>query len=437
MQTWLRALLLTGLMAMAGCLPQSRFPSLGEPSAGTEERRILVTFVDQSIRREVPGSPQDRYLVRGHYVNSSWSSRVARELAERHHLRLVAEWPVTVLGVACVVYEVPTGRNLDEAIRTIVRDPQVESAQIMKTFRAMGVPDPGALPYSDPYFRLQKDLQAMNIPAAQRLATGRGIRVAVIDSGVDGSHPDLRRQVDVSENLAVQRPNENTQDIHGTAVAGIIAAEARNGVGIVGIAPDAELIALRACWPERPGAAEALCNSFTLALAVNEAIRLGAQIINFSLTGPEDPLVGRLIRAALDRGILAVASDPGERGPDSGFPAHLDGVIAVRLQAPEPPQRVTKEEALAAPGSGILTTLPHATYDFVSGSSFAAPHITGILAMMRELNPRLTRQEALAAFRSARNGTVPPLRVVDACLALARFRADGECRAAPDASREP
>jgi subtilisin len=436
MKTWLYPLLLACLMAMAGCLPEPRFPSLDEASVSNGERRILVTFVDRSIRREVPGSSQDRYLPRGYYANSSWSSRVARELAERHHLRLVAAWPVTALGVACVVYEVPAGRNLDAAVRAVSRDPRVESVQTMRIFRAMGQPESGASPYSDPYYRLQKDMQAMNIAAAHRFATGRGVRVAVIDSGVDSGHPDLERRVAVSENLAVRQPGENTQDIHGTAVAGIIAAEARNGIGIVGIAPDAKLLALRACWPEQPGSATALCNSFTLALAVNEAIRLEAQILNFSLTGPDDPLVGRLIRAALERGILVVASDPGGSGAGSGFPAHLDGVLAVRPQTPGRLQPLPKDAALAAPGSDILTTLPHGTYDFVSGSSFAAPHITGVLALMRELQPHLTRGEAWAAFRSAIGADGSPSRGVDACLALAPFRDVRDCRNAVEAGQE-
>lgn len=428
MKTWLPALLLAGLMLWSGCAPPPKFPSLGEASAHGEEHRILVTFLDRSIGREAPGNPQDRYLPHGAYASSSWSSRLAGELAERYELKLVAEWPVTVLGIACVVYEVPAGRNVDEAIRTVIRDPRVESAQTMRTFRVTGQPEPGAPPYSDPYYRLQKDMQAMNIAAAHRFATGRGVRVAVIDSGVDGSHPDLKQRVAVSENLAARKPGEATQDIHGTAVAGVIAAEARNGIGIVGIAPEAELLALRACWPEQPGSAEALCNSFTLALAVNEAIRLEAQILNFSLTGPDDPLVARLIRAALEKGLLVVASDSGGDGSAGGFPAHLDGVLAVRSQTPENIRTARPDGELAAPGSGILTTLPHGTYDFMSGSSFAAPHISGVLALMREVNPRLTRRQALAVFQSSTGPSPPPARGVDVCLALARLRGATDCR---------
>lgn len=437
----MRVLLLALLMPLTGCAPYTEYPTLGERSAPSEERRILVTFVDRSIGREVPGNTQDRYLPRGAYGNSSWSSRVAGELAERYRLRLVAEWPVTVLGIACVVYEVPVGQNLDDAIRTVTQDRQVESVQTMRTFRVMGKPESNALPYSDPYYRLQKNVQAMNIQAAHRLATGRGVRVAVIDSGVDSGHPDLQRQIAVSENLAVLSPGENTQDIHGTAVAGVIAAQAGNGLGIIGIAPEAEIFALRACWPERPGTAEALCNSFTLALAVNEAIRLDSHIINFSLSGPDDPLVARLIQAAIAKGILIVASDAAENGSASGFPATLDGVVAVRSQSPGPAQSPLPDGGLAAPGSAILTTLPKGTYDFMSGSSFAAPHITGILALMRELNPRLTRREALAIFRSLSGTTAtsvaPTLQVVDACLALAQIRGVSDCRGAAPAVPGP
>ena len=412
---WLLCLLL------AACARPPDFPAVTAAATDGEERRILVTFVDRSIGRSLPGNPQDRYQSRGLYQSSSWSSRLAGDLAERYQVRFVAEWPVTSIGEACVVYEVPPQQNLAATLARLAKDPTVVSAQTMRTFRVLGQPAPPTLPYNDPYFRLQKDVQAMRIGKAHRIATGRGVRIAVIDTGIDGTHPDLLRQVALSENLAEQTPGEAVDDAHGTAVAGVIAARSDNGIGIVGIAPGAELFGFRACWPEHRGSTAALCNSFTLALAVNEAIRHHADIINLSLVGPEDPLLARLIQYALAQGILIVAADPGTAG---SFPARLANVIPVRSIAAGPAALSPPKDVVAAPGSAILTTLPQARYDFMTGSSFAAPHVTGVLALMREVRPKLTGEEAMSVFRTAASKDQP---VIDACLALAQLRGSDDC----------
>jgi len=107
-----------------------------------------------------------------------------------------------------------------------------------------------------------------------------------------------------------------------------LSARPDNGTGIAGIAPDAEVYALRACWPDKPGSLAAHCNSFTLALALDQAIRLDSRIVNLSLSGPEDPLLRQLIEKALAKGIIVIAAVPG-KDQIGGFPANIPGVIAV------------------------------------------------------------------------------------------------------------
>lgn len=276
-----------------------------------------------------------------------------------------------------------------------------------------------------------KNLQRMRIETAHRLATGRGVRIALVDTGVDDAHPDLQGQIAVSKNLASSNHDKPTDDVHGTAVAGIVAARSGNGIGIAGIAPGAKIYALKACWPEHPGSVSALCNSFTLLAALNEAVRLGIPIVNLSLTGADDPLVGRLLRAAIDQGILVVAADASENGSNPGFPANQTGVIAVRTVQTDHKPKATADDGIVAPGTDILTTLPYGRYDFVSGSSFAAPHVTGVLALMRQLKPSLTAPEAVkllhASVVSSTQAQDPLNRVIDACLALARLLGLPDC----------
>ena len=386
----------------------------------TEENRILVTFIDREIGRLLPANPQDRYQARGLYENTSWSQRLAEDFAKSYQLRYVAAWPITVLGESCVVYAVPAGRSLETAIANLKRDPRVASVQTMRTFRVAGEATQRPPRYADPYFKLQKNADSLHISDAHRLSTGRGIRIAVIDSGIDRHHPDLAGKIVFAENLAQRAVDEREDDIHGTAVAGILVAKPGNGVGIVGVSPGAELLGLRACWPERPGMAEAVCNSFTLALALNEAIRHQADIINLSLTGPEDPLLARLLKSARERGIMIVAADSGQ----GGFPAGQDGVVAVRATTATATDHVESDNELSAPGTAILTTLPPARYGFMSGSSFAAPHIAGLLALMKEIQPGLTEARAISILKSVEQGNDME---IDACQSLARLRLKQDC----------
>ncbi len=115
-------------------------------------------------------------------------------------------------------------------------------------------------------------------------------------------------------------------DRHGTQVAGLIAAAANNGIGIVGVAPDVRLLALKACW--QPSATSAgRCNSFTIAQAIADALTARAQVINLSLVGPSDPLLEALIAKAVSTGIIVVGAVSNDAR--LGFPAKLPDVLPV------------------------------------------------------------------------------------------------------------
>ena len=172
-----------------------------------------------------------------------------------------------------------------------------------------------------------------------------------------------------------------------------------NGAGIIGIAPDAKLVALKACWPNQPDAIEAVCNSFTLALAVNTAITSGAKILNMSLTGPQDIFMELLLNKAIEKGMIVIAADTGLSRKEDNFPASMKEVIPV--QSLKPPDQVTSLQIITAPGEKILTTLPYGTYDFISGSSIAAAEVSGIVALLMELKSGLTFAEARSILQKS------------------------------------
>src|SRR4029079_15204987 len=160
---------------------------------------------------------------------------------------------------------------------------------------------------------------------------------------------------------------------HGTAVAGIIAAKADNRVGIAGVAPGARLLGLRACWQHGPSAT---CDTLSLAKALYFAVENHPDVINLSLSGPDARLLHEILNIAYARGIAVVAAfDP--KLPGGGFPASLPGVIGVS----DTPVAGTRNDVYAAPGRDIPTTQPGGRWFLVNGSSFAAAHVSGLLAL--------------------------------------------------------
>lgn len=401
-----------GLLVL-GCAGAPRaVPEGASPAAPPAERQVMVTF-----------RPAPPPLL----------ARATAELERMYGLRTVYAWTMASLGEQCVVFEVPPGREPRELVRRLSSDPRVGIAQTVETFTTLAETPPAAGAYNDPYAHLQHSARALRLDRAHRRATGRGVRVAVVDTGMDLDHPDLRGRVAKAQNFVDQGEQTFTSDHHGTAVAGVLAASANNQVGIVGVAPGAELYAIKACWHQPPGSREAVCNSYTLARAVDFAIVEGAQVINFSLAGPEDPLLGRLVAAALKRGIVVVAADGGRAA--RGYPARLEGVIGIlgtdlegglRLPAGAKPA-----SSLAAPAVDVLTTVPRAAYDFVSGSSLAAAQVAGVAALLLEKEPGLGPARVAEHIRETARpvvGTGNPHVVgqVDACAALARLLG-GDC----------
>ncbi|HEY6455996.1 MAG TPA: S8 family serine peptidase [Steroidobacteraceae bacterium] len=402
-------------------------------------RYIVVTVRNEpGSQAEHPGSTPRGYDAAGRYGVTGSASRQVRALERAYGLREISAWPIAALQVHCIMFQLPDATARATMIALLANDRRVESVQPLNVFTTQSVPEPETLPtvpagapvqvpYNDPYAKLQVSLRELAVVPAQRHSRGAGIQVAVIDTGVDFDHPDLKGRVIGHYNFVDADGAKFAQDRHGTEVSGVIAAVADNGIGIVGIAPDARILALKACWQAASGGS-AVCNSFTLAQALEAAIVAHADIVNMSLAGPPDPLLARLVTRAAAQGAIFVGA-AGRAGSGNTFPADLDEVLAV--DAAE--NSSGNPRHLLAPGRDILTLVPGGHYDFASGSSLAAAQVSGIVALMLAEHPHLSATEVRnLLLHSSRRVDSPAgeILAVDACAALTDARGHGSC--APD-----
>ncbi|MDT0344218.1 type VII secretion-associated serine protease mycosin [Streptomyces litchfieldiae] len=250
-------------------------------------------------------------------------------------------------------------------------------------------------------------IEQLGLRQAWDLATGSGVTVAVIDSGVDARHPDLTGSVRRGSEFTIVRDAtgysrttpEPEQDCegHGTAVAGLVAARRAEGDRMTGVAPGA------AVYPVRIADGVERATTEILAAAIDDAVAAGAGVINLSLAVPTDyePIREAVARAVeADVVVVAAAGNEGNQGISGGrmYPAAYDGVLAVGAVGNDG-QPLDSSNAgpwvdLAGYGADLAVVAPGGTgYRVESGTSFAAAQVSGTAALVRSRFPGLTAAE--------------------------------------------
>lgn len=374
-------------------------------------RDILVTFDNDAAQ---PGSAglSAPYTHRKQYSISRQVRRDATAVATEYSLKEIGHWPIKALSVYCFVYRVPEGVDRKSIIATLNADARVESAQPLQSFET-GTSTANV--YDDTYADLQYGLEVLGIAAAHRTTRGAGIRIAIIDSHVDTDHEDLQGRIDRIR--VFSNKGEAVDKNHGTAIASIIGARSNNALGIVGIAPEATLELYVSCWSGGASKA-AVCDSFSLSKALDAMLENPPHVLNLSLNGPDDPLLERLIQKSLEAGVVVVAAGPANTQAQKSFPSNMQHVIGVGTSPIKGSIDGASSNTLFAPGNRILVAVPSDQYDFRSGSSLAAAHVSGVVALLLASAPDQSPDTIRNILQRSQPADAESVVSINACDAL-------------------
>ncbi|MCW3841082.1 type VII secretion-associated serine protease mycosin [Micromonospora yasonensis] len=284
------------------------------------------------------------------------------------------------------------------AVAVAVAGPWVPAAQAAPagiTAREPAWVAPAELPSRvDQVREEQWQLDALKAKTAWRTSTGRGVVVAVVDSGVDGSHPDLAGQVLPGIDLVSPGGAEGPDPVgHGTTVAGLIAGRNDDDRGVVGLAPDAKILPVRVLNDENR-----YDDAMIVAKGVRWAVDNGAQVINLSLGGGGDsPALAAALDYAFARDVVVVACTGNlatSNSPEVWYPAREPGVLAVagleRNSKDLWSGSITGHETvLTAPATALYGARPQG-YWRVQGTSFASPLVAATAALVRAKYPQMS-----------------------------------------------
>ena len=374
---------------------------------GADERR----YVPNEIVGELSGNPTDqtfRTIETRHRLNRIDTQRIGLtnstfvrwRIADRRSVPAVirameADNTVRNTGLTSqpnYLFEMQQGAAAEADKAVAIEPPQIATPPGEVAPAAQTVTPPGETPQAEQAGdSAQYALAKLHLPEAQALARGNRVVVAVIDTEIDVSHPELAGAItDSYDALGVAGPKES----HGTGIAGTIAAHAK----LLGAAPNVRILAIRAFG-------SGIGTTFTIIKGLDYAVAHDARVINMSFAGPSDPALTRALAAAHGRGRILVAA-VGNKGAKSPalFPAADPNVIAVT--ATDAKDRLFEganrgdHVAIAAPGVDILVAAPGSTYSMSTGTSFASAYVAGVAALLAERKPDITPDGAKSALMS-------------------------------------
>lgn len=325
--------------------------------------------------------------------------------------------PIEPLNTAndIIVTDVPEGETVESFVETLEAQPNVEYAQPNYVYTLERT-------VSDEFIGSQWHLNTIGAYNAWNITMGSpDIKVAVIDTGIDLSHPDFAGQIAAQTDVVDNDASAQDDDGHGTHVAGIIAAKADNGIGVAGVAPGVKLIAVDVFafyLNEDTSALEFGALTSEVIEGIQYAVANGADVINMSLGGSDyDEAFENTVNDAVNRGIVVVAAagnNPSGGTADAHYPSDFEScmsVIATDIPTASGDEikaswsNYGPKKNISAPGVSIYSTyydvISHSSgYAYISGTSMASPVVAGVVALMLSVNPSLTVGEVKSLLYS-------------------------------------
>jgi thermitase len=303
------------------------------------------------------------------------------------------------------VASLPTA-ELKATLARLRRDASVLYAEAATRVKAFDLPaenhdaQADAIQVNDPLFRQQYAPQITHAPEAWDRSTGRGVTVAIVDTGVDPRHPDLQANLTRGYNSLKRNSDTKDDNGHGTHCAGVAGALAGNNEGITGIAPQAKLMPIKALGTDGGG------SDASVAEGIVWAVSRGAQVISLSLgSSVESKVMRDAVAYAIGKGAVVVAAMGNDGTNERSYPAAFPGVIAVG--ASDSYDAIAEFSqwgswiSVAAPGVQVLSTLPTykvdannygypMRYGTMDGTSMATPAVAGLAALIKSVQPAAT-----------------------------------------------
>jgi subtilisin family serine protease len=303
---------------------------------------------------------------------------VIAETARRHNLTIVATQQSALTGGTLVHFRIGGNRATPDVVRAM----ETERIISQPNYVYEAVQEPAAA-QSSPAGSEQYVANKLRLAEVHKIATGKDVLVAVIDSEIDNTHPEIASAISEKFDAVGQPDKPHT---HGTGMAGAIVARNR----LMGIAPGARALAVHAFSTGTQQSPQATTQSIVAGL--EWALGKGARIINMSFAGPYDPILALAIKKASEKGAILIAA-VGNAGPKSPplYPAadpHVIGVTATdESDKLYKGSNIGAQVAVAAPGVDVMVPAPAGTYQLTTGTSVAAAQVSGVAALLLERHP--------------------------------------------------
>lgn len=362
-----------------------------DASPRAQQRRAPNRATNTNRVSGVPAAGENRYVSDEIVatVPTTIAPRTLTIIERRHRLSRVETHRSALASATLLRWRIADGRGVPAAIRALEREGAVSGVQPNYVYTLQQDGKEASAPV--PQYALDK----LNLPQAHERARGEGVRVAVIDSGIDVSHPALQGAVVAQFNATASPADVHN---HGTGIAGLIAARG----GFIGSAPAAQILAVRAFDPD---STSAQATTFAILKGLDWSVEQQARIINMSFAGPADPAMTRALLAASRKGaiLVAAAGNAGAQSPPL-YPAADPNVIAVTATGAEdavfPRANQGRYVTVAAPGIDVVAPATAGGYQVSSGTSLSAAEVSGIIALLLQRRPGL-KADAVRATLTA------------------------------------